>query len=217
MSVMRARSRSTGGCVPAVLLMLAAVLAATGQFSRQAQGRPAIRLPGQPTGQASAQDATAPPAPVAPKAFDSPAATIRTFITAMSEGDTKRAVECLDLSLVEVDGAADRAQELYRCINRIEVVQFDFLEDIAGSAIIGQAAEWTFFPRDQEGSQRLQRVAPGASIVLAKSADARWKFSAETVKGSRSFWESLRRAGIEAIGGLKQQESLRLWERFESV
>ena len=68
-----------------------------------------------------------PPAPPSAAAeFASPAATLRTFLTAMSEPvDLDRAAEALDLSQAGRDTGRDNAVKLYGVLNRIEEVDVD--------------------------------------------------------------------------------------------
>ncbi|NNM27159.1 MAG: mechanosensitive ion channel family protein [Phycisphaerales bacterium] len=188
----------------------------------------------------SAQDETTPPAdppavaPEVPEGLRSPAATLRTFLAAMNAEERGRAAECLDLSLVEKDGAADRAQDLYRCLNRIEFLDFEGDPTLLSATedTIGDRRIWTYFPRELEmpmgGSRlrfytrqqrfdRVQEVAPDARIVLARDADGAWRFSAETVRNARSFWEKLNAANLAVVDELRGHESLLLWERIESL
>jgi small-conductance mechanosensitive channel len=191
-------------------------------------------------GAARAQEAepAAPAAPVTvPDDFDSPLSTLRTFIVAMSAGDRARATECLDLSGVEKEGAEDRAQELYRVINRIEFIDFEGDATLLAAApdAIGDATSWRYFPRDlpsgvglfgparyrmlsrQRRFDTVRRIAPDSTIDLVRGPAGRWRFSAETVKGSRAFWELLQAAKIDAVEELAGKETLTIAERFESL
>lgn len=144
--------------------------------------------------------AAPPPTPVvAPKGFESPSATLLTFVVAMDDSDKARdiarAVQCMDISGVVAEAAPELAAKLYQCIDRIEFIDFDQL--------IGPGPEetsWTFFPREIRFPSRqvieryteVQSLAPNASIVLTKQDDGAWRFSAETVAGIDEFRDRLR-------------------------
>ncbi|MHC5007608.1 MAG: hypothetical protein ACYTGF_09660, partial [Planctomycetota bacterium] len=83
-------------------------------------------LPEAAPSEAAAPEATAPSvARPVPAAFNSPAATLRTFLEAMAEPpDEPRAVECMDISLVGEDVAREEAIKLWGILNRIEEVAF---------------------------------------------------------------------------------------------
>ena len=91
-----------------------------------------------------------------------------------SPGRGIRGAECLDLSLVEKTGAEDRALDLYRCLNRLEVFEFDDLETFTAPTAdrIGARTSWTYFP----GARRILRgrlrevvvAIPEARIVIER-------------------------------------------------
>ena len=166
---------------------------------------------------------------VAPAGLESPADTFETFIVAMSSGDVARAIECLDLADVTRDGAEYCADAIYRCINRLQLVDFgDPMWFDLGVDSIGDRTAWTYFPLDQDAGrplwlderqrfERVQRAAPSGLIALTKADSGAWLFSASTVAGSRAFWEQVRQAKIPRVAGLTAEEQLRVWERIEGL
>ncbi|MCP3902409.1 MAG: mechanosensitive ion channel family protein [Planctomycetes bacterium] len=197
----------------------------------------AVGLAGSALAQAPEDAAEAAPPVRVPSDFDSPLSTLRTFIVAMGAGDRGRATECMDLSQVEPEGAQDRAQELYRCINRLEFIDFEGDESLlaAGPDRIGDETLWSYFPRElpsgarvygsqryrllarQERFDQVRRIAPDAAIELTRGPGGRWSFSAATVKNARAFWEQLQAAKVQPVAELAGKETLTIAERFESL
>ncbi|MCH8166165.1 MAG: mechanosensitive ion channel family protein [Planctomycetes bacterium] len=165
---------------------------------------------------------TQPPPPLpkpVPKAFDSPASTLRTFITAMNEPvDEEQAVKCLDLTIEGEETARDNADRLFDVLNRIEEVRYwqhPSADVLAPGAQHADLTNYLFFPRVPDHSWVNWRADIGDhQIVLAKTEDGWWKFSAETVAGISELRDRVRH--LPVLEGLVDvtERSLTMW--FES-
>ena len=153
---------------------------------------------------ALAQDTeTAPPprGPTPAPEFDSPRSTLRTFITAMSQvpPDRNAGAQCIDTSSMLPGVAPNLAWKLYRCINRIEQVNFNDptipdAEDVRDS----DGSSWQFFPREKprfgrslDRFERVQELAPDALIVMVRMPGGEWKFSSATALGAEALWSAI--------------------------
>ncbi|MFB3138616.1 MAG: mechanosensitive ion channel family protein [Phycisphaerales bacterium] len=171
----------------------------------------------QPT-EPTTQPQPPPPKPV-PKAFDSPASTLRTFITAMNEPvDEEQAVKCLDLTIEGEETARDNADRLFDVLNRIEEVRYwqhPSADVLATGAQHADLTEYLFFPRYPAHSWvNWQADIGDHQIVLAKTEDGWWKFSAETVAGISELRDRVRHLAVKEGLVDVTQRSLTLW--FES-
>jgi len=149
-----------------------------------------------------------PPAPAVPRRFDSPASTLRTFLDAMNEPvDLDRAIECLDLSIEGKDTAKHNADRLFGVLNRIERVAFwrhPSAADLAPNQRHEGLTEYVFFPRFPDHARLPLPVDLGdGRIILARTDDGSWKFSAETVAGIGRLYDSLRNLPI--VSGLADE------------
>jgi MscS family membrane protein len=198
-----------------------------------------LPLPGTtPPPEAAETDAA--PAGV-PKELASPAAVLQAFVEAMhgADPDFESAGQCMDLgsSTVLNEAAAGLALKLYKCLNRIEVIDFQHDPTIvaAGADAIGDATEWHFFPRDLgaswswiDGGRRawrdrsrrfaeVGRLAPEAAIVIARGESGAWRISRETVEGIDDFWSRLDAAGLEPVADFLGTEFVSIAERIENL
>jgi MscS family membrane protein len=169
---------------------------------------------------------TGEPRPV-PAAFNSPAATLRTFLEAMGEPpDYERAGECMDLSLVSEDAASDEAIKLWGILNRIEVVEYwqhpsaRHVEDFEqrGRPFRGLSDDqYVFFPRYPDHAWVFVQAEIGDhEIVLTRSGDGRWKFSAETVEGIEDFYDRIV-LELDVLEGLADETKRSLSLRLQSL
>lgn len=148
------------------------------------------------------EDTPAAPTPqpvIVPRGFESPSATLLTFVVAMDDSDKARditrAVQCMDISGIVPEAARELAAKLFQCIDRIEYIDFDRLTGPGP-----EETSWTFYPREIRflSSQVINRynevqgLAPDASIVLTRQANGAWRFSAETVAGIDDFRDRIR-------------------------
>jgi MscS family membrane protein len=161
-----------------------------------------------------------------PEAFNSPAATLRTFLDAMNEPrDLERAEACLDLSAVGEDAARDEVIKLWGILNRIEMVQFwqhPSARDIRqllehGVAYPGLSeTEYIFFPRFPDHAWVFGRADVGDhDIVLSRMGDGTWKFSAETVAGIDDFYDRI--SDLPVQEGLADETKLSLPLRLQGM
>ncbi|MCH8343408.1 MAG: mechanosensitive ion channel family protein [Planctomycetes bacterium] len=160
-----------------------------------------------------------PPSKPVPKAFDSPASTLRTFLDAMNEPvDEAQAVKCLDLTIEGEETAHDNAARLFGIFNRIERVAFwahPSAGDLAPGGRHAGLTEYLFFPRDPDHGWVNWRADIGDhTIILARTNDGTWKFSAQTVAGLRDLYDRIK--GLPILSGLadERERSFILW--FES-
>lgn len=179
---------------------------------------PAVLGQDPPSGEAPPAEST--PASV-PSALDSPASTVRSFVTAMYAGDRDRGAECLDLSLVEKSGAQDRALDLYRCFNRLELIDFDNPRTFTAPTAdrVGDRTSWAFFPATGRlrPPRRMRDVAaaiPEGRIVLRRMPTGEWRFDAQTVQDAGGFLEQLKAGDFTPV---TDDEVLFLWERIEGL
>ena len=107
----------------------------------------------------------APPATLVPPAFESPAATLETFTKAMNAEapDYERALETMDLSEVSEEAGQGVAISLLRCLNRIELIDFENDPTLLSKLDLEKPmhrtdTSFTFFPRvkSRYGSERRQ-------------------------------------------------------------
>lgn len=179
------------------------------------------------TSVAAAQNGTEPPAaplPVAPalvdRDYESPAATMATFIEAMQDHDQAtadghkeaqakaldRAVATLALTDATRVLGHDIAKQLYKVRNRIAECEPWYLWD--AEAAKGHE-EQTYFPH-QSFDYLLDdhpQIMPKGAIVLQRQADGGWLFSADTIKGLNDLFRSVEKLPVivgqsdEAVGG----------------
>ncbi len=165
-----------------------------------------------PAGEVGEAATTATPvAPaIAPKAFHSPRQTLRTFLGAMTAEppDLDTAASCLVLTGVVPEKAPYLANDLYRILNRIEVVDLETDPTIPDVDALAQQSwqgrtEWAYFPREPYGvgldvfAKRrrfddIEQHIGDARIVLAQQDNGAWKFSAATVAAIDGMWNALR-------------------------
>jgi MscS family membrane protein len=129
-----------------------------------------------------------------PAEFDSPRATMFTFlaaVNAVTEGDAdeiRTALASLDLSLSGVDPNSARARRLARdiwsALNHIRRVEESELP--GRSDLQPDQTSFVYFPRPfaPEDEALLERANIGAGVIeFTRAADGRWLFSPETVGG----------------------------------
>jgi MscS family membrane protein len=180
--------------------------------------------PPEVTSPETAPAAAAVPPPV-PAAFNSPAATLRTFLEAMAEPpDYERAVACMDLTRVGEDAGRDEAIKLWGILNRIEVVAF-WQHPAARDLRDPQRAqrfrslsegEYVFFPRYPDHAWVFARADLGDhEIVLAPMDDRSWRFSAETVEDLDDFYDRI--SSLPVLEGLADETRRSLSLRLQSL
>ncbi len=130
-----------------------------------------------------------------PAAFSSPQATMETFLTAFygAHGpDLDRAASCLDLEALSPAVRSLQGRELAgilkRIIDRTRLVNTD---DIPNGA---DGSPWLF-----------ERFDTG-SVVIARTADARWLFSRETVESIWNIHEEI--ADREVVAGIEEAHEI---------
>ena len=207
----------------ALLLVLALGLTAAPRVVAQAGGQAPPEAGGTEVAQGEA--AIGGPRPV-PAAFNSPTATLRTFLEAMAEPpDYARAVECMDISLVGEEVARDEAIKLWGILNRIEKVAFwqhpsardvEALEQ-SGRPFRGLGeGEYVFFPRYPDHAWVFTRADVGDhAITLSRGDDGSWRFSAETVKGIDDLYDRVSKLAV--LQGLADETQRSLALRLQSL
>ena len=169
--------------------------------------------PETPAEQVAPAPAPAPPPP--PAAFNSPAATLNTFLESMEEPqDYDRAIECLDLPEGGADKARDDVNKLSGILNRIAEVRtwpHPTADDLAsGRSLPGLGADgYVVFPRYPDQLRGVDARDQG--IVLSRGPDGSWKFSAATVKGIDALYDLVRDAPVLAGLTDERQLSFALW------
>ncbi|MHC4082739.1 MAG: mechanosensitive ion channel family protein, partial [Planctomycetota bacterium] len=161
-----------------------------------------------------------------PAAFNSPAATLQTFLEAMGEPpDDARAVECMDLSRVGEDAGRDEAIKLWGILNRIEEVRYwqhpsarnlaDFQQH--GTPFRGLTdGQYVFFPRYPDHAWVFARADIGDhKLILGPTDDGSWKFTAETVEGIDDFYDRISR--LPVLQGLVDETTRSLSLRLQSA
>jgi len=195
------------------------------QVGAAQQGQqPAASTP-EPAGQAE------PPEP--PAEFRSPRATMRTFLEAMTEQppELERAAETLNLSDVVAEKGPYLANDLYRILNRIELVNLEADSPVPGVADLQRGAlrdaeTWTYFPRPAPlvgrsvfaARQRFERVRDligDHAIVLARQPDGAWKFSADTVASIDEMWAAVR--DLKPVAEFRGEEYITIADRIEGL
>ncbi len=155
------------------------------------------------------------------KELDSPGSTMRTFLEAMKKQPQvyETAVSCLDLSLAGEEKAQGDATKLFGILNRIEHVAWWLLPNaqaVGPGGAEADRAEYVFFPRYPDHAWIDRRVDVGDHrIVLARTTDGAWKFSAETVAGIGRLYDRLRQ--LPVLSGLVDERDLSLLLRMESA
>ncbi|MDH3584310.1 MAG: mechanosensitive ion channel family protein, partial [Phycisphaerae bacterium] len=157
------------------------------------------------------------PPPVAPETLNSPHATMTTFIEAMDGvAQAKRrqdetgeqqanteALRCLDLAkITNKDKAPELAAKLLGVINRLGPYQPWYLWSVDEAA---DNTAQTYFPH-RRFDQRVTRVEPDGQVVLARQADGRWLFSADTVSGIVGLYISVEK--LPVLTGLDEKKDL---------
>ena len=153
-----------------------------------------------------------PPKPV-PKAFDSADSTLHTFVEAMEALDYDRAIECLDLSLEGEDTARANADKLSGILNRVERVAYrtyPTADEIAAAGI----DEYLFFPRSEHRWMEYRADVGDPKIILARTNDGTWKFSAKTVEGIGDLYD-LVSEDLDVLAGLADERDRSLTLRLE--
>jgi len=121
-----------------------------------------------------------------PKRFESPRATMFTFLDAMNSGDTKRAVDCFDIPATARDAADEIVARLYNVLNRIGRISPHQLPGDAAST--DRLDTYTFYPSDDPRLDPLLELAPRAVIEFDRTSDGSWKFSRRTFDGASDFF-----------------------------
>lgn len=194
-----------------LILAMAPVLVIGPRHHAVAQESPAPEgtAPAEPAAPAESQS---PPAPV-PLEFNSPAATLHTFLKAMEDPpDYQKAIACLDLGSSSKDTARDDALKLSGILNRITEVRswhHPTAADLDSGRPFGMTSEgYVLFPRYPN---QVNADTGDHKIVLARGADGQWKFSAATVAGIGELYASMR--NLPVLAGLQDERhhSLALW------
>ena len=136
------------------------------------------------------------PAPVeVDPSFESPRATMKTFLTGMHDDEDPvaqaKVLACLNLSDTMKERAELAALELLEVIDRLEYIDWidTHLPDLA--AVKHQNINtFKYFPHFRLDS-RVVKSQPKGQIVFAKTETGEWEFSAETVSGSYELFRSL--------------------------
>lgn len=156
-------------------------------------------VPGQDngSGQATQDDTVA-----ISELFASPRATLRTFLEAMGQmpPDTDLGVACMDISAVATEKAPDLANYLYRCMNRIELIDLNdpAIPDAAAiSRTDPPTTSWALFPRD---------AAATGPMTIAQRLNGRNKSNASQFDSSRAGrFREVQRLAPEARIVLRKQ------------
>lgn len=169
----------------------------------------------------------------APREFRSPRRTLETFLVAMTADppDLVRAARCLVLTDVVPEKAPYLANDLYRILNRIELIDVEGDPTIPGFEQVtseGWAGRdrWVYFPREPYAvgadvfakRRRFDAVESrlGESrIVLARQDSGGWKFSAETVASIDEMWRSVRE--MDPVAAFTGSEMRTVADHIESL
>ena len=133
----------------------------------------------------SQQERTAPP--VVDPRFDSPRATMFTFLGAMDHHNVDQAAAALDLPTSERDAGPELAAQLLDTLNRLGVV---FKAELPDRSRVERdnLRSFTYFPRDLPRHREMAQRAPGAEITLVRTENGQWKFSAHTLATITDLW-----------------------------
>lgn len=143
------------------------------------------------------------PAQDVPEAYNSPRATMRTFLEAMDPDapDMPAAIEALDLPPGAEDAGQQTAARLLGVLNRIGMVDLWRLPDAEQAEREGLERFVHFPVRGLASHEDLLAAGAHGRIVLAKQPDGAWRFSRETVEGLDELFASVesmeRRAGVD--------------------
>ncbi len=155
------------------------------------------------------------PKPV-PKELDSPRSTLRTFREAMDDPvDYELALTCLDLSIEGAETGRDNADRLVGILNRIEYRtywQHPDARELAERQEYEGLTEWRVFPLAKHSTLLGGLDIGGQEIVLARTDDGTWKFSAQTVAGIRTLYDRVART-LPILRGLtdERRRNISLW------
>ena len=149
--------------------------------------------------QAAAQD----DAPRVPERFESPRATMRTFLESMGEGRIADATECFDLPATLRAEAGGTARRLYAVLNRIELIDLDRIPDHQ-EAQRGDLRSYAYFPqRGNPDHARILAAHRDGEITLTRVQSGAWRFSRATLDGVDAFHNAVahleRRAGVAEV------------------
>ncbi len=147
--------------------------------------------------------------------YESPRATVKTFLTAVIEADKtgdasawQRAASCFDLSSVGKDQGRDVAEDMKAVLDRLEFIDWDntHLPDKDGATNL---TRFTYFP-----NAKFKVVAP-QRIELTKSEEGEWRFSADTANTIHDFYLHVEnRQAVEGVVDIAAK-SWRLWLRSQ--
>lgn len=155
--------------------------------------------------------------------FESPRATMRTFLEAMQRaGDASGsardaafsdAIACVEgLSERDRSAAENAVSKLLLALNKIELVDYGVLPDRA-SLGWRPIREFVFYPRPGEPRhEELRELTGGYRVVLAVGDDGSWRFTARTAENVNALWLRLR-ARAESFGQGQVALTLGLWVR----
>ena len=119
--------------------------------------------------------------------FESPRATMFTFLGAMDQNNLDSALRTLDLPNAERDAGRELAAQLLDTLNRLGVVFRAELPD-RSRAERDHLRSFTYFPRDLPRHREMAQRAPGAEITLVRTENGQWKFSARTLATITELW-----------------------------
>ncbi len=204
--------------LPAIVaaLSLAAALTPTAASVEPAAQTPPGQTPQDQTPTLQTPATPQPPPKPVPKELDSPRSTLRTFREAMEDPvDYELALTCLDLSIEGAETGRDNADRLVGILNRVEYRTYWQLPD-AGELAARQEyeglTEWKVFPLPKH-ERLLNGLRIGRQeIVLARTDDGTWKFSAQTVAGIEALYDRVART-VPILRGLtdERRRNISLW------
>ncbi len=155
-----------------------------------------VETPAQPD--AAAQTPPPQPPPVDTQ-FESPRATIMTFLTEMDRAIETDSVDAWDVAISAfefLDSDERQAQEriaegMLEIFNKIEEIS-EFSLPNAAQIQDKSLTEWDFFPRaDYPPHDRLKRHTNSLRITLRRQDDGAWRFTRQTVEAVPKFSRAL--------------------------
>lgn len=170
------------------------------------------------------EEAASPASPTTDPRFESPRATMLTFLEAIHgvrgwDTDQWRAVtDCFDFAGADITPGTEAsrriARDLWGALNRIRPVTESRLPDADD---LGSETRFVFFPREFDAHDEALRAKAGLKderIELVRGPDGRWRYAAATVQSASAMYEALasrRRVVDEDETALATQPFLRRW------
>lgn len=143
--------------------------------------------------------------------FESPRATVKTFLEAMTMADVpdwQRAASCFDLSSVGKDQGRDVAENMKAVLDRLEFIDFNDTHLPAKDAAAA-LTRFTYYPH----AKFTGKVDVPQRIELTRSDTGEWRFSAATADTIHDFYVHVE--GRTAVKGVVDiaTKSWRFWLR----